>query len=132
VICDTENLYLAEETNALSGKDSARMLQAGASRSFFICAPEEKLLVALEKIRELAEGDTLFVCESGSLRRCVEPGLFFIVDRPGNEILKPGTQSLLEFDPVWVTFDGHHFNLNLNEIVIQDNSWKKIAGHDSI
>ena len=37
VICDTENLYIAEETNPGTGKDSSRMLQAGAGRSFFIC-----------------------------------------------------------------------------------------------
>ncbi len=130
VICDTENLYLAEETNILTGKDSARMLEAGATRSFFVCAADEQLMTAMRKILELAEGNTLFVCESGSLRRYVDPGLFFLVDRTGKGILKPSTQSLLEFDPICVKFDGHHFNLNLNEIVIHQNQWKKIAGHD--
>jgi len=127
VVCDTENLYLAEETNANTGKDSSRMLQAGASRSFFICAAEEQLALAMNKILDLAGDHTLFVCESGSLRRYAEPGLFFIVNRSGNESIKPGTQKLLEFDTEWLTFDGHQINLNLNEIVIQHNSWKKIS-----
>jgi hypothetical protein len=132
VFCDTENLYLAEETNPHTGKDSSRMLQAGASRSFFICATEEQLPVAMNKILELSDSQALFVCESGGLRKYAEPGLFFIVDRAGNKDIKPGTRMLLEFDPIWLTFDGHDFNLNLNEIVIQHNSWKKTAGHDII
>ncbi len=49
VICDTENLYIAEETNAGTGKDSSRMLQAGASRSFFICACGRTIACGHEK-----------------------------------------------------------------------------------
>jgi hypothetical protein len=132
VILETENLYIAEETDAGTGKDSSRMLQAGASRSFFICSGEDQLTVAMEKILELASESTLFVCESGGLRRFTEPGLFFIVGRTGSEDIKPGTQNLLQFDNIWLTFDGSHFNLNLNEIVIHHNSWKKITDHDIV
>ena len=132
VICDRENLYIAEETDAGSGKDSSRMLQAGASRSFFICSGEDQFLTAMDKILELANDNTLFVCESGGLRRFAEPGLFFIVGRTGSEDIKPGTQNLLQFHNIWLTFDGSHFNLNLNEIVIQHNSWKKITDHDIV
>jgi hypothetical protein len=132
VIYDTENLYIAEETHVFSGKDSSRMLQAGASRSFFICAAEDQLMTAMNKILELTGANMLFVCESGGLRRYAEPGLFFIVDRAGSERIKPGTKKLIEFEPVWVTFDGYQFNLNLNEIVIHHNCWKKLAGHDIV
>jgi hypothetical protein len=132
VICDTENLYIAEETDAGTGKDSSRMLQAGASRSFFICSDEDQLPVAMDKILELAADHTLIVCESGSIRRFAEPGLFFIVCRAGSEDIKPGTQNLLQFHNIWLTFDGRHFNLNLNEIVIHHNNWEKITDYDNV
>jgi len=132
VICDSDNLYIAEETDAGTGKDSSRMLQAGASRSFFICSTEDQWPVALNQILELADDHTLLVCESGGLRQFAEPGLFFIVGRAGSEDIKPGTQNLLQFPNIWLTFDGRHFNLNLNEIVILHNSWKKIADHDIV
>jgi hypothetical protein len=132
VIYDTENLYIAEETDRSTGKDSSRMLNAGASRSFFVCSAGEKLCVAMNIILELADEHTMFVCESGGLRRFAEPGLFFIVDRFGREGIKQNTQSLLEFENIWLTFDGHYFNLNLNEIVIHQNSWKKIDSHDFV
>jgi hypothetical protein len=132
IICDTEDLYIAEETDAGTGKDSSRMLQAGASRSFFICSPEDQLPVAMGKILELSDDHTLFVCESGGIRRFAEPGLFFIVGRAGNEDIKPGTHDLMQFENSWLTFNGRHFNLNLNEIVIHHNSWEKIADHDII
>ena len=132
VFCDTENLYLAEETDPGTGKDSSRMLQAGAVRSFFICAEGEQLPVAMNKILELTGRHALIVCESGALRKYAEPGIFFIVDRSVNKEIKPGTRMLLDFNPIWLTFDGHDFNLNLNEIVIQHNSWKIIDGHDIV
>jgi hypothetical protein len=132
VICDSENLYIAEETNAGTGKDSSRMLQAGASRSFFICASGDQLSSGISKILETADDHTLFVCESGGLRQFVVPGLFFIVSRPGSSEIKPGTQNLLQFENIWLTFDGHHFNLNLDEIVIHQNNWKKITKHDIV
>jgi hypothetical protein len=132
VISDTDHLFIAEETEAGTGKDSSRMLHAGAGRSFFICSDEDHLLPAMNKILELANDDSLFVCESGGLRRFTEPGLFFIVDRVGREEIKLSTQNLLQFENIWITFDGHHFNLNLSEIVILQNSWKKIIGHDLI
>jgi hypothetical protein len=132
VICDTEDLYIAEETDALTGKDSSRMLQAGAKRSFFICSAEDHLSLAINKILELADGNTLFICESGGLRSFVEPGLFLIVDHFGSEGIKPGTLNLQQFENIGLTFDGQHFNLNLNEIVIQHNSWKKINEHDIV
>jgi hypothetical protein len=132
IICDMENLYIAEETDAGNGKDSSRMLQAGASRSFFICSSEDQLPAAMDKILELADDHTLFVCESGGIRRFAEPGLFFVVCRAGIEDIKPGTQNLMQFENIWLTFDGHRFNLNLNEIVIHHNCWEKITDHDII
>lgn len=132
VICDTENLYLAEETDTGTGKDSSRMLHAGAGRSFFICSDEDQLSVAMNMILKLGDDQTMFVCESGGLRRLVEPGLFFIVDHLGNEGIKLSTQNLLQFENIWLTFNGQHFNLNLNEIVIHHNCWKKVTDYDFI
>jgi hypothetical protein len=132
VLCDKENLYIAEETDPGTGKDSSRMLHAGAGRSFFICSSEDQLPEAMDKILELANDHTLFVGESGGLRRFAEPGLFFIVGRAGSEDIKPGTQNLRQFENIGLTFDGHHFNLNLNEIVIHHNRWGKITDHDIV
>jgi hypothetical protein len=132
VICDTENMYIAEETDPGTGKDSSRMLHAGASRSFFICSAEDHLGEAMNKILEMADDRSLFVCESGGLRRFAEPGLFFIVDRLGSGEIKPGIQSLRQFENIGLTFDGHQFNHNLNEIVIHHNRWEKITDHDIV
>lgn len=132
VLCDRENLYVAEETDAGTGKDSSRMLQAGAARSFFICSAGDQLSVALNMILELCDEQTLIVCESGGLRHVAEPGLFIIASNPANDGIKVSTQNLLQFENIWLTFDGFHFNLNLNEIVIHNNCWKKIADHDFV
>jgi hypothetical protein len=125
MICDRENLYIAEETGEATGKDSSRMLHAGAGRSFFMCSDEHQLIEGLQKILEFTDNQTLIVCESGGLRFFVEPGLFFIVNRTGNMEIKAGTQRLLQFENTGLTFDGNHFNLNLNEIVIHQNCWLK-------
>jgi len=132
VLWDEENLYIAEETETGTGKDSSRMLEAGADRAFFVYADGEQLPVAMNKILASGDNHTLFVCESGGLRRYAEPGLFFIVDRSGSSAIKPGTKSLLQFKNIWLTFNDNHFNLNLDQIVIHQYRWKKLTGHDIV
>jgi hypothetical protein len=125
VICDSDKLYIVEEMEKTTGKDTSRMLAAGAGRSFLIVAEDEQLLPAVERIMNLVVPDAFLVCESGGLRQVAEPGLFFIVNRTGNKDFKPATRELLPYDHTAVPFDGWKFHFNLDEIVISQQGWEK-------
>lgn len=81
VLINEPDVYIEEETDPATGKDSARMLAAGADRSFFIMASDDRLPKAIDTVMELLDEGTFLVCESGGLRQWVEPGEFFITTR---------------------------------------------------
>ena len=70
-----------EELDPLSHKDTSKMLQAGATRVFFICVSEFFLEKALLLFLSKYINNQVIVCESRSLRRLVNPGLFLMMMR---------------------------------------------------
>ena len=123
VLIDTENLYIAEETDSTTGKDSSSMLKAGASHSYFIMVKDENLEEAFLCIRELIPINSLIICESGGLRFHVEPGLFFIMNKKGTDAFKPSAEKLIPLANRMITFDGEKIDFNPDTIEIMDNQW---------
>lgn len=66
-------------TNTL--KDTSRMLEAGADKVYYIRTNESNMAEAFQAFRRLEPGNTLFVCESRSLRKIVKPGAFVLLMR---------------------------------------------------
>ncbi len=74
---------IAEETDRSGIKDTSRLLLAGASRAFYVQAKDNELTGAMEAFFKMVSPQSLIVCESGSLREVLKPGLFLLVN--GNE-----------------------------------------------
>ncbi len=123
IIVNRENLYIAEETIAISGKDSSLMHLAGAVKSYFVMAKDEHLENAFQEIEKLIPSDSLIVCESGGLRYHRVPGLFFMMSSPENEI-KPSAQRLKLLADRVITFDGKRIDFDLDMIEVKENQWK--------
>jgi hypothetical protein len=123
VLCNTDELFIAEETDSSTGKDSSRMLKAGAHHSFFVMTTDEHLVQAFLKIRELILSDSLIICESGGLRQYVEPGLFLMMHKKGTETIKPLSEKLLAQADCVITFDGEKTGFNPDRIEIINNQW---------
>ena len=122
VIIDRTDLYIAEETDASTGKDSSLMLQSGAQQSFFVISGDENLDAAFQEIEKLIPFGSLLVCESGGLRNQVVPGLFFMMNRSGNKPIKPASEKLKLLDDRLIIFDGEKIDFDLNTIEIIENS----------
>ena len=123
VLMDTENLYIAEETDSTTGKDSSRMLKAGASHAYFVMVKDENLEEAFMQIRGLIPPDSLIICESGGLRNHFNPGLFFMMNKKGTEAIKSSADKLIPFADRVITFDGEKIDFNPDIIEIIDNQW---------
>lgn len=68
-----------EEKSMVSGKDSSRFLQAGATRSFYIQALNESTVVAFQRLIEILRYSSPIVCESPSLASEIIPGVLIVV-----------------------------------------------------
>jgi len=124
VIVNKPNIYITEESDPSTGKDSSLMLKAGAAQSYFVMTTDEYLEEAFHEILTRIPANSLLVCESGGLRHLIHPGLFFMMQHPGNTGLKPDAAKLLSLADHVVTFDGSKFDFDINSIEIVDNKWK--------
>lgn len=68
------------ETDKGSGKDTARMLNAGASKVYFLQSDDNHLLHAARKLYQHIPVDAYVVCESGSLGLYFKPDYHVLVE----------------------------------------------------
>lgn len=118
-----DTFSIVEEVNTHSSKDSSRMLAGGAIRSFFVTAHDDKLNEVIMQIKKLAGEDSYIICESGGLRKYIEPGIFLMVNRKARNEIKPESLQLTQYNPVWITFNGKEFDFDMNRIIIREKRW---------
>lgn len=102
-------------------KDSSLMLQAGASKVFFVMAKREYLHEAFLALNPLL-GNNAVVCESGGLNEIVEPGLFLFVNEKDRPVEKYWH---LETNPVPVQNNGTDFDMKIESISFGDHQIKR-------
>lgn len=79
LLTESEGYSVYEETTSETGKDTSRMLKAGAERVFFAKVTDNDLLTAFRDILHRIPEGTPIVCESPALRYYAEPGVFVIM-----------------------------------------------------
>lgn len=78
---DTSDYSIIAESDPKSGKDTSKMLMAGASQVFYIRASENFIEKAILHFLSWCINKQIIVCESRSLRGIINPGLFLMMMR---------------------------------------------------
>ncbi len=97
-------------------KDSAQMLQAGAYASYYIQAKKHLLFECIQKVWQEISTDSIIVCESGSLRAHIEPGVFLFLTGNGqrkNEEYEAFADRTLIWDGA-----GNHYDFDAESILV--------------
>ena len=118
-----EKFHLLEETNRDGIKDSSRMLLAGASRSYYLRTKDEYLAEAMEHFFSVADRRSVIICESITLRRIIEPGLFIIVKSDKEESVKRSLGEVLHLVDLTIISDGSTFDPSPEVIGLDDRGW---------
>ncbi len=107
-VCSSlEGVYcITEETDSSSGKDTARLLTAGASRVFWLRILKEHLLEGTTALLDIIGPDAVSICESNSLRQVVEPGLFLMAKNRDLKRWKSSAQQVKKYADKIVVSDG--------------------------
>lgn len=118
-----ENYQITEEHNRLSGKDTARMLQAGASRVLWLrvrhACMEEGTRALLARLPERVP----LICESNSLREIVTPGQFIVVRDGRSSTVKETCRRIMPLANRLIDFDGSGWNIQPDEITFTQGQW---------
>lgn len=111
------------ETNYCSGKDSSRMLNAGADVVYFIQCSDNNLSGIYEQLKQLIPEGFPVVCESGSFASIYQPGLHILVDGVDCDDSKISYKSNLEKSEIIITageFNQTNISYHIN---YSDNQW---------
>jgi len=124
-VCSSlEGVYcITEETDSSSGKDTARLLTAGASRVFWLRVLKEHLLEGTTALLDVIGTDAISICESNSLRQVVEPGLFLMAKNSNLKVWKSSALQVKKYADRIVISDGSRFDFDLDRIKLRNGKW---------
>jgi len=118
------NFAITQETDRRSNKDTSRLLSAGASRVYWLRILKTHLEEGASALIETLGVNTTCICESNSLRRVVEPGLFFLARSENSKPWKDSARQVQRYADRIVTARESTFDLDLNRIELVGGEWK--------
>lgn len=121
VVVEEKDFIIIDEDRIID-KDSSLMLQAGASKVWFVMVKRGKIDRLLPLLIEII-GENAIICESAGLHKLVNPGAFVFIKRTGEQIVK---NEHIEGHPVIVENNGNSFSLELSNITFTNNQFSII------
>lgn len=124
-VCSSlDGVYLiTEETDPASGKDTSRLLAAGATRVYWLRILRKHIDEGFAALLDVLGPDAISICESNSLRHVVEPGLFLVAVKRGAKTWKPSAMEVRKFADRIVVSDGSSFDLDIDRIKLKNSRW---------
>ncbi len=118
-----DDYEISEEVGQIEGKDTTLMLNSGAERVLWLRCTRENLKAGTAALIERVGPNAICICESNSLRKVVEPGLFLLVKDSGSNEYKPSSREVLHLADRVVLSDAHGFDLTPDEIELRNSTW---------
>ena len=123
---------IGEERGAHPGKDTARMLESGARRVFWVRCRKGRMRAALEALERRLGRRDLVVVESNSLAQAIEPDLFFMLRNACSSSIKPTAAAVMPLAHRVVVSSGHGFDLNVRRLAIMEGMWRLVEASAAI
>lgn len=114
---------VTEERDTTSGKDTARMLEAGASRVLWLRVRQASLAEGVRALMALIPDDAPIVCESNSAREVVTPSCFVIIRAKQSEEIKESCRRVMAKADRQLEFDGTGWDAQPEELVFHLGRW---------
>lgn len=119
----TEPFRLNRERGEAEGKDTTKLLAAGADPVHWLCVHEPALVDGGRALIEQLGPRQVSLCESNSLRRVVEPGLFVIVKHADRQDIKASCRQVLDLADQVITFDGERHDPGPEAFSLVNGRW---------
>jgi len=112
-----ENFEITEELNTANNKDTSILLASGAERVYWLKTLKSDIYEGFDQFMSLIPKDCLIVCESNSLRKVVNPGIFIMVKGSENKQIKKSAMEVInQADIVYENNLKVNFENIINEI----------------
>ncbi len=115
---------ITEETDRDGSKDTSRLLRAGANHVFWLRVLDTHMAEGLAALDGHIDPHSPIICESNSIRRAVEPGLFFMVKDERSSEFKSTARAVADLADRTVLSDGEQFNIDPDTIGLHNGRWR--------
>jgi hypothetical protein len=120
ILIETSTVFISEELDNQSKKDSSLMLQNGAEKVYYIEIQDDNYKPIVDFIQTLPTNIPL-VCESASLRKYIKPGLFILIDNDNVGERKPIFNELQQHADIIIQSNQEMFDINK---IVFKNRWE--------
>jgi len=114
---------ITEETELIPGKDTTRMLQAGAQKVFFLKVSIHSLQKGLQALLQVIPENVFTVCESNSIRKVLKPGLFLVIKNLNEEGIKESCAEVINMADKVINFIDMNWNFTPDRVHIKNGAW---------
>lgn len=114
---------ITEELELNPSKDTSRMLLAGANKVFFLKVDKNCLEKGFEALLKVIPSNSLVICESNSIRKVFEPGLFLVIKNAEDRTVKESCAEVIDFANKVIEFRNMSWDFNPDRILIKNNQW---------
>ncbi|RPH32631.1 MAG: molybdenum cofactor guanylyltransferase [Bacteroidales bacterium] len=118
-----DDFNITEETILYPNKNTSRMLKSGAQRVFLLKVNKNSLEKGLNALLEIIPTNVMVICESNSLRKVLEPGLFLVIKDVADKAIKESCSEVIHFANKIIKFSKMNWNFPPNRILIKDDGW---------
>jgi hypothetical protein len=125
----SDTYKIIEETGSDSRKDTAKMLQSGAKKVYFVQCVDGQLQQAMDAFFELEDRNSVIICETRNLRRIIKPGVFILITDPAHDNFKADCSEFINSADLHLKFDHTNRTIesNAEKIILENGIWQ-LAG----
>jgi hypothetical protein len=123
ILFRNEHFIIRKELSTKKPKDSSLMLAAGAANVYYIEAIDSHLPEAINTLFRKVRIEGPVICESGGMRRIIEPSIFLLLNKTDNTEEKAGFTELKPMADRIITFNGEKFDLRPENISFDGEKW---------
>jgi len=114
---------ISEETRSDTEKDTSRMLRAGACKVYFLKVRFDQLENGLKALLQRIPDNALTVCESNSIRKVIEPGLFLVIKNLKEKQVKESCAEVIHYANKVIDFYDMSWNFSPERVLVRNNRW---------
>jgi hypothetical protein len=119
-----ENFEIIEETDLNGIKDTSKMLLAGAKKVYYIRSKDNHIKEAINEFLKTFYHSEFIVCESISIRKYVNPGLFIMLKYNFPHEIKQSAIELEKYSDYLLIRKGEEGLSPKLDIYPNENAWK--------
>lgn len=123
VLIKEKHFIIRKENNLAGKKDTARMIRAGASQVYYLEVLDNHLSEAFNALINITDLSGPVICESGGLRKIIEPSMFILLNRDDGRETKAGFINLSPLADKIVLFDGNEFDFLPENFLFENGRW---------